>query len=66
MMTVQQAIHIMSEEALRLKRLAEDLAEDPMDYEGRAIEHAKRYREKAEAAEKLVKVARAFNSAGWE
>ena len=65
-MTVQQAIHIVSEEVMRLKRLAEDLAEDPLDHEGRAIEHAKRYREKAEEAEKLVKVARAFNSAGRE
>lgn len=56
-MTTQEAIHIMAEEAVRCRRLAQDLADDPLDQEGRALEHARRYRQKAEAAEKLVKIA---------
>lgn len=65
-MTVQQAIHIMADEAVRCRRLAQDLADDPLDQEGRALEHAKAYRRKAEAIEKLVKIARLWNRAADE
>lgn len=57
-MTTQEAIHIMAEEAARYGRLAKDLADDPLDQDGRALEHAKGYRQKADAAEHLVKIAR--------
>lgn len=57
-MTTQEAINIMAEEAVRYGRLAKDLADDPMDQDGRALEHAKDYRRKADAAEHLVKIAR--------
>lgn len=56
-MTAQEAIHIMDEEGVRCRRPAQDLADDPLDQDGRALEHARRYRKKAEAAEKLVKIA---------
>lgn len=59
-MTTQEAIHIMSEEAVRWRRLAHDLAQDPLDQDGRALEHAKRYNEKAEAAGTLIHLGRVF------
>lgn len=65
-MTSQQAIHIMSEEAVRCERIAEDMAESPMDLDGKAMEHAKRYREKAEAIKVTLKIVKAFNEAGQE
>lgn len=65
-MTIQQAIHIMSEEAVRCERLAKDLPESPLDSDGKALDHAKRYREKAEAAQILIRVAKAFDCAGRE
>lgn len=57
-MTTQEAINIMAEEAVRCRRLANDLAEGPLDQGGRVLEHAKQYRERAQAAERLVKIAR--------
>ena len=65
-MTTQQAIHIMSEEAVRCERIAEDMAESPLDLDGQAMEHTERYRKKAEAINVLLKIARAFNEAGQE
>ena len=61
-MTTQEAIHIIAEEAVRYRRMANDLAEDPMDQDGRALEHAKRYRRKADAMDRLVKIARLWNT----
>ena len=61
-MTTKQAIHIIAEEAVRCRRMADDLAEDPMDQDGRALEHAKRYRRKADAMDRLVKIARLWNT----
>lgn len=57
-MTTQEAIHIVAEEAVRCRRLADDLAKDPLDQDGRALEHARAYRKKADAMEKLVKIGR--------
>ena len=65
-MTTQQAVHIMSEEAVRCERIAEDMAENPLDFDGKAMEHAKHYREKAEAIKVMLKIVRAFNEAGQE
>ena len=64
--TIQQAIHIMSEEAVRCRRMAKDLAEDPLDHDGKSLEHAQRYNERADAAEMLVRVAKAFDSVELE
>ena len=61
-MTIQQAIHIMSEEAVRYRRMAKDLAEDPLDHDGKSIEYAQRYSEKADATEMLIRVGKAFDS----
>ena len=61
-MTTQEAINIIAEEAVRYRRMANDLAEDPMDQDGRALEHAKRYRRKADAMDRLVKIARLWNT----
>jgi F0F1-type ATP synthase epsilon subunit len=61
-MTTQEAITIIAEEAVRYRRMANDLAEDPMDQDGRALEHAKRYRRKADAMDRLVKIARLWNT----
>lgn len=57
-MTLQEAIHLMREEAVRCRRLAQDLAEDPLDMDGRCLEQAKAYRRKAEALETLIEAAR--------
>lgn len=57
-MTLQEAIHIAAEEAVRCRRLAEALAEDPMDCDGKCAEWARVYREKAEALEIVVEAAR--------
>ena len=57
-MTLQQAIHIIAEEATRYKRLAADLAETPLDMDGKCLEHAKHYKEKAQAMDMLLRVAR--------
>ena len=61
-MTTQEAIHIIAEEAVRCRRLANDLAEDPMDQDGRALDHAKAYRRKADAMDRPVKIARLWNT----
>ena len=61
-MTTQEAINIIAEEAVRCRRMANDLAEDPMDQDGRAMEHAKGYRRKADAMDRLVKIARLWNT----
>ena len=55
-MTVKQAINIVAEEAVRRRRLAQDLIEPPTDE--KSIRHANNLKEKAEAMEKLVKIAR--------
>lgn len=65
-MTIQQAIHIAGEEAVRCERLAKDLSESPLDSDGKALDHAKRYHEKAEAMKILIRVAKAFDRAGRE
>lgn len=65
-MTTQQAVHIMSEEAVRCERIAADMQESPLDDDGKAMEHAKRYHEKAEAIKVLLKIARAWNKVGQE
>lgn len=57
-MTTQEAIHIAAEEAVRCRRLADDLTKDQPDQDGRALEHAKQYRRKADAMDRLVKIAR--------
>ena len=61
-MTTHEAINIIAEEAVRYRRMANDLAEDPLDQDGRALEHAKRYRRKADAMDRLVKIARLWNT----
>ena len=48
------------------ERIAKDMAESPMDLDGKAMEHAKRYSEKAEAIKVMVKIVRALNEAGQE
>ena len=50
-MTLQQALHIVREEAVRCRRIAGDLADGPMDMDGRCVGWAREYREKAEAME---------------
>ena len=55
-MTVQQAINIVAEEAVRRRRLSQDLNEPPTDE--KSIRYANDLKEKAEAMEKLVKIAR--------
>lgn len=57
-MNLTEAVHIAAEEAVRCRRLAQDLADDPLDCEGRCIGWAKQYRKKAEALEMVVEAAR--------
>ena len=57
-MTLTEAIHLMREEAVRCRRLADDLADDPLDMDGKCLEQAKRYRQKAEALETLIEAAK--------
>ena len=61
-MTTQQAINIIAEEAVRCRRLANDLADGPLDQGGRVLEHAKQYRRKADAMDRLVSIARLWNT----
>lgn len=56
-MTVQEAIHIIHEEAVHCERMAADLAEVPVDDEGKCMGHARDYRKKAEAMRKLLNIA---------
>lgn len=65
-MTTQEAIHIAAEEAVRCRRLAEDLADNPLDDEEKCVAHAERHRKRAQALETLVRVARAFEQAREE
>ena len=60
-MELQEAIHLMHEEAVRCRRLADDLADDPLDMDGKCLEWAKRYRQKADALETLIEAARGGN-----
>ena len=61
-MSTQEAINIMAEEAVRYRRLANELADGPLDQGGRVLEHAKEYRRKADATDRLVKIARLWNT----
>ena len=60
-MTLTEATHLMREEAVRCRRLAQDLSEDPLDMDGRCLEHAKRYRKMADAIETLIEAERGGN-----
>ena len=60
-MPLQEAIHIASEEAVRCRRLAEDLAEGPMDCDGKCAGWARAYRERAQALEIVIRAARGGN-----
>ena len=57
-MTLTEAKHLMREEAVRWERLANDLAEDPLDMDGKCLEQARIYRRKAEALETLLNAVR--------
>ena len=59
-MTVQQAIHIVAEEAVRCRRQADDL-DDPQTNE-KLVEYAQALRRKADAMERLVAIARLWNT----
>lgn len=65
-MTVQQAINIAAEDAVRCRRLANDLKDYPLDDDGRALQHAKNYEQKAEALETLIGVGRLWNRESHE
>lgn len=60
-MTLQEAIHIASEEAVRCRRLAGDLAEGPLDCDGKCAGWARVYRERAQALEVVIQAARGDN-----
>lgn len=57
-MTLQQAIHIAAEEVVRCRRLAADLAEGPLDCDGKCAGWAQVYRERAQALEIVIRAAR--------
>lgn len=57
-MNLNEAINITAEEAVRCRRLADDMADPPMD--STCMRHAQELRQKADAMDKLVNVARAF------
>lgn len=59
-MTVQQAINIVAEEAVRCRRLAGDLLDPPTDE--KLVEHAQELRRRAEAMDKLIAIARLWNT----
>lgn len=58
-MNLNEAINIVAEEAVRCRRLAEDMLEPPIDPE--CVARAEERRRLAEAMEKLVNVARVFS-----
>ena len=58
-MNLNEAINIVAEEAVRCRRLAEDMLEPPTVPE--CVARAKERRKLAEAMEKLVSVARVFS-----
>lgn len=60
-MELQEAIHLMREEAVRYRRLSNVLADDPLDMDGKCLEQAKRYRQKADALDTLIEAARGGN-----
>lgn len=60
-MNLNEAINIVAEEAVRCRRLAEDLAEGPLDCDGKCAGWAKVYRERAEALEAVIQAARGGN-----
>lgn len=65
-MTMQEAIHIVAEEAVRCRRLAADFAEEPLDHDGKCLEHAQSYREKAQAMDMMLRVARLWERTAEE
>lgn len=65
-MTVQEAIHIAAEDAVRCRRLADGMQEYPFDDDGRSMEHARNYEKKAQALEKLVGIAMLWNREAQE
>lgn len=56
-MNLTEAIHILREEGVRCARMAEDMAEDPLDQDGRCLEWVKRYRKRAQAIDMVVSAA---------
>lgn len=58
-MPLQEAIHITSEEAVCCRRLAGDLLDPPTNE--KLAEHAAELRRRADAMDKLVKIARIWN-----
>ena len=65
-MTVQEAIYIGAEDAIRCRRLADDLKDYPLDDDGRSLEHARNYERTAQALEKLVSIAKIWNREAHE
>ena len=63
-MNLNEAINIVADEAVRCRRLAEDMLEPPTDLQ--CLARARERRRLAEAMEKLVNVARAFSRAADE
>lgn len=59
-MTVQQAINVVAEEAVRCRRLAGDLLDPPTNE--KCMEYAHTLRDRADAMDTLVKVARLWNT----
>lgn len=59
-MTTQQAINIVAEEAVRYRRLAGDLLDPPTNE--KIVEYAAELRKRADAMDKLVKIARLWNT----
>lgn len=57
-MNLNEAINIVAEEAVRCRRLANDMADPPTD--STCMQHAQELRRRADALDKLVNVARAF------
>ena len=63
-MNLNEAINIVAEEAVRCRRMSNDMIEPPLGTE--CMKHAAELRRRADAMDKLVNVARVFRTASDE
>ena len=56
-MTVKEAITVVQEEEKRCMIAAEEMTAAPLDDDGRCVEHARRYKQRAQALRMLLRIA---------
>lgn len=65
-MTVREAIVVAQEEEKRYLIAAEEMTAAPLDDDGRCVEHARRYKQRAQALGMLLRIAQEWERTASE